>query len=127
MAKMVYVMVWRVVKNEMVGGVVEHRFHDRVIGVYNSLNAAIKAKEEAGLLNYRHCDGHGVVIKTMTLDKLYLAPSVKDDNERTKERIRMAKELDKKITEYCNNDVIATKAVFEETQLKKESAKEELE
>lgn len=94
MAKMVYVMVWRVVKNEMVGGVVEHKFHDRVIGIYDSLSEAIKAKEEAGLLGYRHYDGHGIVIKTMTLDKLYLTPGDKADNERTKERIRMAKELD---------------------------------
>lgn len=89
MAKMVHVMVWRVVQNSMKNGFVEHKFHDRVLGVYDSLDAAIKAKEEAGLLGYRHCDGHGVVIKTMTLDKLYLSPGVKDDNERTKERIKI--------------------------------------
>ena len=124
MAKKVYVMVWRVIKNERKGAFVEHKFHDRVIGVYDSLSEAIKAKEEAGLLDYRHCDGHGVVIKTMTLDKLYLTPGVKADNERTKERIRVAKELDKKVAEYCNNDVIATKAVLEATQLEKESTKE---
>ena len=86
MAKMVHVMVWRVVQNSMKDGVVEHKFHDRVLGVYDSLNAAIKAKENAGLLGYRHCDGHGAVIKTMTLDKLYLTPGVEDDNTRTKER-----------------------------------------
>lgn len=94
MAKMVYIMVWRVVQNSMKNGFVEHKFHDRVLGVYDSLDTAIKAKEEAGLIGYRHCDGHGVVIKTMTLDKLYLTPNVKDDNERTKERIHFAKELD---------------------------------
>lgn len=106
MAKMVHVIVWRVVQNSMRNGFVEHKFHDRVLGVYDSLDAAIKAKEEAGLLGYRHCDGHGVVIKTMTIDKLYLTPSVNDDNEKTKERIRVAKELD---------------------ELEKENAKEELE
>lgn len=94
MAKKVHVMVWKVVKNEMKNGFVEHKSYDRILGVYDSLNAAKKAKEEAGLLGYRHCDGRGVVIRSFELGKLYLTPSVWADNEISKERIRAAKELD---------------------------------
>lgn len=94
MAKKFHVVVWKVVKNEMKNGFVEHKSYDRILGVYDSLDAAKKAKEEAGLLGYRHCDGHGIIIRSFELGKLYLAPSVWADNAITKERIRVAKEMD---------------------------------